>query len=382
LDATRLGLGFSDGYNVRIIALGRDGRTVGQAGPTSFLELDDGLTPDDSAVVDFAAGGADSVVVTDDGNGNQAVRRYDPGTGTYGANLATGNGFRLVGVADHRAVVLHGANVEVYDIQAARLAGTAALGDYTPVGGRVDATRHRAAILVHHNGDNADAVVAVDLATGTAGVPIAVDKTVAAGTYALIDLDQKTGQVFVAKAGGGLICFAGGAGLVARVDLDTAAVTAADRADGCAAALAVDDGADTAYQLSYRSFSVNINGTTNLIPVAGDTLVSGAGIPVRQQPSLTLAVDGGHHLALVAFRTPPATPQFGAVGGLIFDNNATSQVVVVDLATGKTVGTVRGMNFTSGLVGPGPGRGVQLDPATRTGWTFSGDGHQVQQFSY
>jgi len=384
LDATKLGLGLSDSYNVRVIALNRDGQTVGQASPTSLLELDDGLTPDNTAVVDFAANGPDSVVVTDDGKGHQAVRRYDPSTGAYGATLATGNGFRLVGVdpSSHRAAVLHGAAVEIYDVSAGKLAATAPLTGYTPIGGRVDSTRHRAAILLHHNGDNADAVVAVDLNTGTAGTPIAADKNVAAGTYFLIELNQQTGQVFVGKAGGGLICFAGGVGLVARVDLDTAAVTPADRADGCAGAMAVDEGTNTVYQLSYRSFSVNINGTTNLIPVAGDTVASGTGIAVRQQPSLTLAVDGVHHLALVAFQTPLAVPQFGAVGGLIFDNNATSQVVVVDLATGKAVGTVRGMDFSTGLVGAGPGRGVQIDPATRTGWTFAGDAHQVQQFSY
>ncbi|HEY0494620.1 MAG TPA: S8 family serine peptidase [Kutzneria sp.] len=383
-DATRLGLGFSDSYNVRVIALGRNGKPVGQASPSSFLELDDGVTPDNTAVIDFAAQGADSVVVTDDGGGHQAVRRYDPRNGTYGTNLATGNGFRLVGVdpSSHRAAVLHGNAVEVYDIQAAKLVGTAAFGDYLPIGGRVDTTRHRAAILLRHNGDNADAVVSVDLATVTAGQPIAADHGVAAGTYFLIDVDQKTGQVFISKAGGGLICFAGGNGLLARVDLDAATVTPAGQSDGCAGSLAVDEGTNTAYQLSYRSFSVNINGTANLIPVGGDTLVPGNAIAVRQQAPLTLAVDGGHHLALVAFQTPPAVPQFGAVGGLIFDNNATSQLAVVDLATGKAIGAVRGMNYSTGLVGPGPGRGVQLDPATRTGWTFSGDAHQVQQFSY
>jgi hypothetical protein len=382
LDATKLGIGSSDSYGVRVIALGRDGKPVGQASPTSFLEYDDGPTPDNSAVVDFAAQGADSVVVTDDGNGNQAVRRYDPSTGTYGTVLTTGSGFRLVGVDPslHRVAVLHGANVEIYDVPAAKLTGTAALGDYTAIGGRVDMTKHRAAILLHHNGDNADAVVAVDLATATAGTPIAADNGVAKGTYRLIDVNQKTGQVFVGKAGGGLICFAGGAGLVARVDLDAATVTPAKQADGCAGALAVDD--DTVYQLSYRSFSVNINGTANVIPLNGDTLVSSTAIAVRQQLPLTLSVDGVHHLALVAFQTPPVVPQFGAVGGLLFDNNATSQLAVVDLTTGKTVGTVRGMDFSTGLVGPGPGRGVQLDPATRTGWTFSPDAHQVQQFSY
>ncbi|EWM16793.1 hypothetical protein KUTG_07097 [Kutzneria sp. 744] len=383
-DAARLGLGFSDSYNVRVIALGRDGKPVGQTGPSSFLELDDGFAPDNAVVVDFAAQGKDSVVVTDDGNGHQAVRRYDPSNGTYGTVLTTGGGFRLVGVdpSSHRAVVLHGTGVEIYDVQAAKLVGTEALGDYLAIGGRVDTTRHRAAILLRHNGDNADAVVSVDLATATAGQPIAADQGVAPGTYFLIDINQKTGQVFISKAGGGLICFAGGNALVARIDLDAATVTPAGQSDGCAGALAVDDGTNTAYQLSYRSFSVNITGTTNLIPVAGDTLVPGNAVAVRKQSSLTLAVDGVHHLALVAFQTPPVVSQFGAVGGLLFDNNATSQLAVVDLATGKAVGTVRGMNYSTGLVGAGPGRGVQLDPATRTGWTFSGDARQVQQFSY
>ena len=43
---------------------------------------------------------------------------------------------------------------------------------------------------------------------------------------------------------------------------------------------------------------------------------------------------------------------------------------------------MRGMDFSTGLVRAGPGRGVQIDPATRTGWTFASDAHQVQQFSY
>ena len=379
LDAAKLGVVFSDVYNVRVIALGHNGKPVGEASPTSALEVDDGFAPGSDTVANFAVrSSGDSVVVTVDPSGTESVRDYTPATGAYGPVIATGSGYTVLGVAGQRDVLLHNGSVEIYDT--GKLVATLPLGAYRVVGGRVDAGRQRAAILVHHNGDNADFVLPVDIRAGTLGQPIAADSGVAAGTYGLIDIDQSTGVVYLAKLGGGLICFAGGAGLVAGVNLDTRAVTPAARADGCSGAIGTDSG--TLYQLSYRSFSVNINGTTNLIPIPGGTLVPGTPIAVRTQPSLTLAVDAVHHLAVVAFQTPPAVPQFGAVGGLIFDNNATSQLAVVDLTTGKTVSTVKGFAFTTGYVGPGAQRGVQLDPTTRTGWTFTSDGRQVQQFSY
>jgi hypothetical protein len=69
------------------------------------------------------------------------------------------------------------------------------------------------------------------------------------------------------------------------------------------------------------------------------------------------------------------------------DNNATSELAVVDLTTGKEVSTVKGFNFGWGFLNfsgydtPAEQQ-IELDPATRTGWTYAWNGQQLQQFSY
>ncbi|HEX3779554.1 MAG TPA: hypothetical protein VHX38_07780 [Pseudonocardiaceae bacterium] len=84
----------------------------------------------------------------------------------------------------------------------------------------------------------------------------------------------------------------------------------------------------------------------------------------------------------------PSCPgaEFGNAIGALSDNNATSQLAVVDLTSGKTISTVSGFDFANGVFGgeynASTERSVQLDPATRTGWTFAPGGDEVQQFSY
>jgi hypothetical protein len=401
LDAVRLGLGGSLDYNVRVFATDRAGHILGQASPTSMLTVDDGPAPDGGEVASFAAqASGQSVVSVRDPSGGESVREYQTPTGRYGTTLATDasseDGYDVVGVdpSAHRAIVLHwhdtGAwSLQTYDTASGKsVADAAGSDDYTVLGGRVDTTRHRAVVLAHRTSDKADVVFAVDLATGAMGAAIPADAPgVTPGTYGLIDVDQTTGVVLLAKLGGGLICFFGsGTGIAASLDLDTDAVTPSASADGCSGHIAVDQGTHTLYELSYRSFSVNIAGTTNLVPVTGDPLTSGTPLAVRAQPALTLAVDSVHHLALVAFQTPLGKTQFGSINGIITDNNATSQVAVVDLSTGKTLSLVSGFDFGTGFLGgeydSSTERAIQLDPATRTGWTSSPDGTQVQRFTY
>jgi hypothetical protein len=63
-----------------------------------------------------------------------------------------------------------------------------------------------------------------------------------------------------------------------------------------------------------------------------------------------------------------------------------SGVGVYDLATGKRLALLKSFNFVStafsGVQNPAIERGIQLDPATRTGWTYGPGGVQVQQFRY
>jgi hypothetical protein len=401
LNALTMGIGGSLSYDVRVFATDRSGRILGQASPTSLLTLDDGVAP--GAVTSFAAApGGQSVVAVRAPAGGESVREYQTATGGYGAVLASDsspdNGFEVLGAdpAAHRALVLHWQGsgdftLDTYDTAKARLVASAAgpAGEYTVLGGRVDTARQRAVVLAHRTPDGADVVLPVDLTTGTLGAAIAADASgVKAGNYGMIDVGQRSGAALLSKVGGGLICFGfgGGTGVAASVDVDTGTATPAASGDGCSARMAVDQGTGTLYQLSYRSVSVNIAGTTNLIPVSGSPLTEGTPMAVRAQPALGLAVDSVHHLALVAFQTPLGAAQFGSVNGAISDNNATSQLAVVDLTTGATVSLVNGFGFGNGAFGgeydAATERSIQLDPATRTGWTYSPDGVQVQQFRY
>ncbi|MDX6312424.1 MAG: hypothetical protein QOF44_1888, partial [Streptomyces sp.] len=109
------------------------------------------------------------------------------------------------------------------------------------------------------------------------------------------------------------------------------------------------------------------------------------GFALRKGTPVSLAVDGVHHVALVSFAAPEGTVYFGSQQGVVTDNNATSQIAVVDLTTGQPVRTLNGLIVTGrggillhGVQDPS----IQLDPATRTAWTYAPDGTQIQQFSY
>jgi len=388
LDADTLGLVGSSGYNVRVLPINGSGAVVGQASPSSALNYDDGLAPDGAAVTGFGvASGGTSVVSTVDASGVFTLRAYDAASGGYGAVLASGEdpstSYGVVGVdagADRAAVVEQGTGgdaVQVFAPAQGRLVASADLpGRY--VSGDVDRARHRAALLVR-DGDGADLIVAVDLAKGTLGDPIPVDtEGVAAGSFSLTTVDESTGHVLTSKLSGSITCFVG-FGALADVDLEKRSVTQ-DGGNRCTDALGDgDDG--TAQILSYRSLNVNTAGNSLLQNLELSTGALDDGFAVRQQFPQGMAIDGVHHLALVAYGSPIGLPHFG--GNLIVDNNATSQLAEVDLTSGKVVRDLGGFDFTRGQLDPrADGRGLQLDPTTRTGWTYSADGRQVQSFRY
>jgi hypothetical protein len=398
-NALQLGIPTSMSYDIRVLATDRNGTVIGQASPTSLLTINDGLVPTEGTVDSFGIAGRDSVAAVHDGAG-ASVLRYAPDTGTYGAALtrdADPDGrYEVFGVDStaHRALVMHwnltssDQQVQTFDTATGQLVASADVpgSAYQVIGGRVDPARHRAALLARHQPDHADVVLPVDISTGALGAAIAADAPgVTAGKYLTIDIDAKTGQVDLAHLQRSLICFGAAVGNVAEVDLDTGTVTASQSASNCAYAFASDGPADQLYQLTYRSFSVNILGTSTLVPVARDTLEPGDALPVRTQFGLTMAIDSAHRLALVAFPTPTPKPVFGVPGGQLTDSNSSSQLVVVDLASGETVKVVTGLNLVSGFGGPynpSSERSVQLDPATRTGWTYGPGAEQIQQFSY
>ncbi|HYZ52168.1 MAG TPA: S8 family serine peptidase [Streptosporangiaceae bacterium] len=400
-DALSLGLATSLDYNVRVFATDPQGAVIGQASPTSLLAVDDGPAPGGATVSSFAIEpGGTSVAATDDSVGGASVYDYDTATGTYGLKLtsdpAGGAHYDVFGVDPgiHHVLVLHmtasgGALLETYDtITGSEVGSPVDIGSrYYIGGGRVDPALHLAAVLVHRRSDNADFVLPLDLTTGALGTPIPLDSPgVPVGQYDLLDVDATTGTVYVQRVSNFGICFAGpGSGQLAAVNLRTGTVTTTSSGELCAQGLVADQNGNLD-EFWYHSFSINFPGTTDLMSIPTATLTAAPAIAVdNTQQGVTLAVDGVHQLALVAFNYPPLTPVFGGAG-TFSNNDATSRLAVVDLKTGATVGTVTGVETRSGYFGgdldAAIERSIQLDPATRTGWIYSSDGTQIQQFSY
>ncbi|MEW2621553.1 hypothetical protein [Streptomyces sp. NPDC048106] len=124
--------------------------------------------------------------------------------------------------------------------------------------------------------------------------------------------------------------------------------------------------------------SVNITPTGTLTPLDETTGEAGDPVGVRLGKPSALAVDGAHDIAVVSYPTPAGEPYFGA-GMWVPDNNATGRLAVVDLKTGTVIRALSG--FVVGDHG-GAENALQLDPRTRTGWTYDPNDQQIQQFSY
>jgi hypothetical protein len=77
---------------------------------------------------------------------------------------------------------------------------------------------------------------------------------------------------------------------------------------------------------------------------------------------------------------------FVASDSYLVDNNAMSAIGVFNASSGGQIALLPTFNFMAQLFGNnglvGNERGIQLDPATRTGWTYGPGGVQVQQFHY
>lgn len=395
-NAVTLGLPTSLSYNVRILPTGAAGAVIGQASPTSQLIVDDGLAPGGDIVDNFAMAGANSIASII-GQVNSQVVHYDPATGSYGPVIATdstGGTFYVFGVdpAAHSVLVddvrvnngVRVDNVELYDTRTGTLTGTAELTGYTLKGGVVDAARDRGDLLARNTSTGHDEVIAVSLVTGAVNsVTDADDGTIATGSLANIALDAATGHVFLSTGAGSLLCFGGGTSL-SDVDPGAGTVTATKGGTNCDTDLAVDSAAGNLVSVNYRAFSVNFAGTSSLVTMPESDPSSVTTHALRAGDPLELAVDPVHHLALVMYALPAGSPKFGAPGGIaISDSNAMSVIHVVDLTTGTIVKTISDFSASSRNSYPfATDQAIQLDPTTRTGYTFAPGDDQIQQFSY
>jgi hypothetical protein len=137
--------------------------------------------------------------------------------------------------------------------------------------------------------------------------------------------------------------------------------------------------------LNYASFSVNFLSHLTLNTIDEKTLTSTDAGTLRQQMAGALALDSVHHVALIAYASPQPLSIFGHPGGVLTDSNSRSQIDVVDTTTGKVLKTLTAFEFTHGFGGPlsfTAEPDIQIDPATRTGFTYGPGWSQIEQFSY
>ena len=400
LSAVGLGLTNSLQYNLRVLPVDNNGNAVGQASPSSALLFNDGLVPAGGTVLDFSSSGQDSIAAITSGSG-ASVYHYNPTTGIYGA-IVTSDAtptaeYAVIGVDTslHRALVTHWTSsaskqLETWDLTTNTEIGkpvTLPSSQYLLLGGRVDSVRHRAALLVWTLPGNADEILPLDLTTGSLGTAIPLDTAAntSAGYYNMIDLDQTTGLVQVAHLGNSKICFGVGTSVVLNVNLDKSTIIAPPSSlSRCSVAYADDQQGGSGWLINSMSFSVNLPSNITLQSVDEQTLVGGQGFTLRKEPPMTLAIDGVNHLAVVAYATPYGVAQFGGPMQMT-DSNSMGQLDLVDLNTGTVLRTLSEFNFALGLTGSlnvASERGIQLDPSTRTGWTFGPGGTQIQTFQY
>jgi hypothetical protein len=399
-DAVQLQLPSSLFYNVRIFAT-RRGKPIGQASASSALEFDDGLAPGGAVLSNFDITSASSTValVSFDVSGNpvdSSLTTYSPATGTYGAAFADDpSGQTLYSVIGsdsklHAAAVLRfpfffdaPQEVQVYDTATGTRRSSVSVDlatQYFLVNGRVDSRKHRAAILAYSSTDFTDQVIPVDLSTGALGQSFNADLGLDfGGVFNSIDVDSASGRAILGQAFFGDICIGGHFGFMGEVDLDDGTVLPVSTAIHCLTAFAADQRGRNVHALLGPVFSF-----PRLIPPGRLQEVA--------QRDLTLAAPeadlGGNGPVFAASDPKNGLLVVGFLAGsdYLVNNVAMSAVGVYDTGSGRQISLSQRFNFAnevffSSLLFIGE-RGIQLDPSTRTAWTFGPGGAQVQQFSY
>jgi hypothetical protein len=398
LDLAKLGIPSSLNYTVRVVAT-RHGRTVGQASSVSALEFDDGMAPGGALVSDFDInpGGASTVATATMGPDGtptgSTISTYDPASGTYGPAYAGTSGqnvYFLYGndPGAHRLLAAsypwsgteqHLLAYDTADRRQVSDQSVDANGQYNLIVGRVDTQRHRTDLLAWRGGDQADVVVPLDTTTNTLGPPVVADNgTPGAHFYTMLDVQQATGKVDLAGSLSGDLCVIRRAGFT-TVDLGSGTAAPMTVANRCVTGLASD-------QAGHAELTVGPLYSYPMLPAARlqqadeATGTVGALQNLGARSPMFPTVDTVHGLLVVGF-----------LGGTDWqiNNNGMSGIGVYDLHTGAQLSFTERYNLFSAYGGLPADfgtlqgeRGIQLDPTTRTGWTYSPYGNQVQQFRY
>ncbi|GAA0371771.1 hypothetical protein GCM10009530_22410 [Microbispora corallina] len=408
LDLNALGLPTGVQYPVRVLATSK-GRPVGQASPTSFVEYRDGDLVT-GALENFDVSGGTALIATDefaDGDDGwthvqaSATTPYTLKTGTLGAPLARESGDgrmqRVIGTdpgTGHTLIVRPPflvdapALVELRDTRTGALVAQASLGDGPDAprtlfqGAAIDLTRHRAGLVTYDVNNGLAALWPFDMKTGAVGSPIPVNPANTGRAFSNVSVDESTGTFFVATSGTLGTCLSGRAPYWGvRVNLDATTASPVTTLPLCTAGLLPDGRGGRLYVLSGAVTPDYYSGefpTSSWIAGDQSTLTGPSPADLGARGPAWAALDDMNHVAIVAHLYEVGT---------IDDNNAQSEITVVDPATGKVLARHPVVNLGNSTLSTSnfdftSRRGLFLDPATRTGYVVNPYGNGLERFRY
>jgi hypothetical protein len=408
LDLKALGLPTGLQYPVRILAT-RDGKPVGQASPTSFVQYLDGDTVS-GTLENFEVSDGRALLATDDFTEGEDGETHLSGSTTTSYSLADGSlgtkvsqetgtsmmqevvgadpgtGHTLIAHRPFDGAVLPQVDLRDTATGAEVKAGTLDPGNGSTAvyyqGGAVDPVRHRAAVMTFDAVSGVAQMWLVDMATGQVSEPLAVNLASPGRAFSNVSVDASTGTFFAATTGTMGPCLSGRVPYWAvSVDPDTRAVSPLADLPACTAGLLPDGKGDRLYVAAGPASPYAHSGefpTSTWRSADQKTLTTSAPGDLGTRGVMWPVLDPEHQLALVAHLYEEATTG---------DNNALSEITVVDPGTGKVLArhpianlvnstlSVSNFDFTSR-------RGLFIDPGTRTGYLVNPWANGLERFQY
>ncbi|WUD71305.1 S8 family serine peptidase [Streptomyces sp. NBC_00510] len=408
LDLKALGLPTGLQYPVRVLAT-RAGKPVGQASPTSFVQYLDGDTVS-GTLENIEVSGGTALLATDDfAEGDDgwihlegsATTAYSLSEGTLGTTVSreagtsmmqevlgadAGTGHTLIGHRPFDGGVLP--EVDLRDTKTGARVKLSALDPGTGStsvyfqGGAVDPARHRAAVTTFDGVSGVASLWTVDMATGKVSAPIPLNADNPGRAFGNVSVDASTGTFFVATTGTMGPCLSGRVPYWAvSVDPGTREVSPLTTMPACTAGLLPDGKGDRVYVAAgpaTPSYTTGEFPTGTWRSADQESLATSAPADLGTRGVMWPVLDTRHHVALVAHLYEEATTG---------DNNALSEITVLDPDTGKVLARHPVANLVNSTLSTSnfdftSRRGLFLDPATRTVFLVNPWANGLQRFTY
>lgn len=244
------------------------------------------------------------------------------------------------------------------------------------VGAMVDQSRHRLALLTNNFFTRSAAIVPYDLNSRSAGPEITIDNSDNRYLPNIFDIDRSTGTLLLANSDAAFDnCIV--PSKVVSANFDTGAVLSSGHLPACMASITSD-------QRGQNVFLADGALETEGRPAAFRSRLYDLSESSLQQASMQQLPDRGAYMSAIDPINNVMLQGTIAPDDLFINNNALSAVEVLDLRTGQVLNRIESFNFMYPFAShiPYPERDIQLDPATRTAYTYGPYGDTIQQFSY